>query len=551
MLGGDVAWRFLIPRETAVLVFQQQTQNINTLKQSLGVEILVSGPSDPPRSITDRVLTLKGNSNSKRAALVELLSRMRQSQNLTPDAIGPLLILIPASAIGRIVYAAHQIGPRIGVTIDIRHLISDLNNMQAVAVNGTANQIPMGVQQLNEIVLSMFIQGQLHESELPLPNELSNSGQGFSGPVLTGPTGGVSTGFSTMIPGPGYGGGGGGGYNSVGPMDCGDGTIMHLIRVPPQTESKFVVKFLCGTDKAGCIVGKGGATVKSLEQLSGCSIQIVQGTSKETSDCPSGHPEMEKCICIEGPTIGSKISAILAVLEVLKIKQMESNSQFGGANSSAPPFRMFIPDHSVKFVIGKTGSTIQEICRLTGAMVQVEKPNSIPQGRTDRLVEITGDYDSRIKAAVLVYTRIEEFENPIIQQNKSGGPPAVSSLSQPDTDVPRYLEEDPRSQLKKAAVLLACPLTAESHDTFSMHLLLPREQVAWLLEADRWSDVSQRSNCQITVGADSDSYTERVLSLTGTPLQNCAAFLLIHEKFLQSNSLSNTSGSIHPLPQYY
>merc|ERR1740128_1062036 len=131
--------------------------------------------------------------------------------------------------------------------------------------------------------------------------------------------------------------------------------------------------------KVGLIIGKGGETIKQLQERSGTRMVVVQDGPQQ---------ENEKPLRIYGDP--QKVEhAKQLVYDLIAEKEMEvSENSSCYQNSEFTPSQVAVPRSAVGVVIGKNGEMIKKIQNETGARVQFQ------QGRDDnpeeRMCALTG-----------------------------------------------------------------------------------------------------------------------------------------------------------------
>lgn len=163
--------------------------------------------------------------------------------------------------------------------------------------------------------------------------------------------------------------------------------------VPPEP---LTFKLLCSSDKVGSIIGKGGNSIKTIQKDTGCEIKIVETVPKSE----------DHVIVISGPAHpGDGISpAQNAILHVQrKITPPTNNNKEGPAIS-----RLIVSPNQVGCVLGKGGSIIAEMRKLSKAHIIVLSKDKIPRGvqENDEVVQITGDSEAIQEALMQITARL-------------------------------------------------------------------------------------------------------------------------------------------------
>lgn len=215
------------------------------------------------------------------------------------------------------------------------------------------------------------------------------------------------------------------------------------------------VKLVVTNVAAGLVIGKGGVTIKEIQEQSNAKINISKrdgGISNERVLVISGdiHQRIGACNRIiekmaeepEKMSISTvKYSAMnnpihLAQNGILQgnLQANSSNILFNGiANGLAHTFssigntydsnyfqkskvksrflvEMEVPDNMVGSLLGKQGQTINELSRVSGAKFQFSPKNDFAPGTTDRILTITGGMTQVQTAYKLVDQKVAQVE---------------------------------------------------------------------------------------------------------------------------------------------
>eukprot|EP00980_Cylindrotheca_fusiformis_P016700 scaffold5024_cov136-Cylindrotheca_fusiformis.AAC.29 len=137
----------------------------------------------------------------------------------------------------------------------------------------------------------------------------------------------------------------------------------------------------------GLIIGKGGSTIKSIQETTGASIQIP----------PSGNPDNPsiRTISITHPNEQGAHAAKQQVEHVLSSKP--SYAQTSGPQTSV---QVMIPDKDVGLCIGRGGCVIKEMQQKTGTRIQI--PSQPTPGQPHRVATISGTQEgcSQVQAMI-------------------------------------------------------------------------------------------------------------------------------------------------------
>lgn len=164
----------------------------------------------------------------------------------------------------------------------------------------------------------------------------------------------------------------------------------------------------------GLIIGRGGETIRDLQERSGCHVNIV-GESKSINGLRPVN------------LIGPYAAAAQAKEMIMEI--VDSDSRANGGNGGPQGGRsshrdnaqekthdaIYVPNEAVGMIIGKGGETIREMQNSTGCKINVSQQ---PQpGQSDREIELVGSRDAIDRAKQAIEDKVEAVVGtPIISQ---------------------------------------------------------------------------------------------------------------------------------------
>ncbi|CAM0880577.1 unnamed protein product [Alopecurus aequalis] len=180
--------------------------------------------------------------------------------------------------------------------------------------------------------------------------------------------------------------------SNIPPFPAFPDALMHgHASVPPEP---LTFRLLCSSDKVGSIIGKGGSNIKTIQNDTGCEIKIVETVPKSE----------DHVILISGPAHpGDGISpAQNAILHVQR-RITPPNNKEGPAIS-----RLIVSPNQVGCLLGKGGSIIAEMRKLSKAHIIVLSKDKIPRGvqESDEVVQITGDSEAIQEALMQITARL-------------------------------------------------------------------------------------------------------------------------------------------------
>lgn len=231
----------------------------------------------------------------------------------------------------------------------------------------------------------------------------------------------------------------GAGANAMGGLFHGSGTTHRDEKWDaPGSNEDLVFRILCPREKIGGIIGKGGSIVRSLEDDIGVSINVcgpVAGSDERVVMISSvEHPD---------DNISPAQEALLHVQTKI--------ADLGPDEDAVITSRLLVSPNEVGCLLGKGGSIIAEMRRLTGANIRILGKDDLPACAlpTDEVVQIVGDIRNAREALVQVTKRIRSnlyFEKSL----EAGGVPLSLGNSTPqnrhDFLSPRRIELDTQLQ---------------------------------------------------------------------------------------------------------
>ncbi|KAH9574456.1 hypothetical protein CY35_01G058600 [Sphagnum magellanicum] len=170
--------------------------------------------------------------------------------------------------------------------------------------------------------------------------------------------------------------------------------------------------------KVGLVIGKGGETIKYLQQQSGAKIQVARDAD---SDPRLSTREVE----IMGSA--EQISHAEQLLKDVISEQATSGGPGapggrGYGPSSGEQIQVKVPNNKVGLIIGRGGETIKSLQSRSGVRIQVQNDSETEPGATERIVTLIGNK----KATDMAYDLIKE----VIDENRVSRGPSGSYHNQ-------------------------------------------------------------------------------------------------------------------------
>jgi len=157
-------------------------------------------------------------------------------------------------------------------------------------------------------------------------------------------------------------------------------------------------RVLCPEEKVGGVIGKGGTIVKSLQHESGCEIK-VQDRLSDSDD---------RIIIISGPAhpderMSAPQDAVLRVLSRIVRAAPESKENTVTA-------KLLVSSHQIGCLLGKAGSVITEMRKLSGAQIRVLGKDQLPKGASgnEEVVQVNGEFERVQDALMHITTRLRD-----------------------------------------------------------------------------------------------------------------------------------------------
>ncbi|KAF7136116.1 hypothetical protein RHSIM_Rhsim08G0070600 [Rhododendron simsii] len=163
------------------------------------------------------------------------------------------------------------------------------------------------------------------------------------------------------------------------------------------SSKEFSLCLVCPTVNLGGVIGKGGSIINQIRQETGAAIK-VDSSAAEGDDCLISISAKENFEDAFSPTIEAALR--------LQSRCSEKVERDSGLISFTT--RLLVPTSRVGCLIGKGGSIINEMRRITQANIRVLSKESLPKvaAEDDEMVQISGDPDLAKDALVQVTSRL-------------------------------------------------------------------------------------------------------------------------------------------------
>jgi len=170
------------------------------------------------------------------------------------------------------------------------------------------------------------------------------------------------------------------------------------------------VQIMVHTSKIGLIIGRGGETVKDLQDRSGAKIFVNQDVKVDSTT-------FEKPVTISGDSEAIKLAQSM-INDILNGGPPGSYAALSGGR---PTLTVQIPEATIGSVMGKRAEILKSIISASGGIKIFIEHSNVP-GTQNREVQFTGPMEHCNYAAYLVQERVNSFYN-----GSSGGDPSYAA----------------------------------------------------------------------------------------------------------------------------
>jgi len=192
-------------------------------------------------------------------------------------------------------------------------------------------------------------------------------------------------------------GGGGVGFNRMGPGSNASGQAAQLQTALSEGQSHVEVQV--PNNDVGLVIGKGGSTIRSIQERSGANVQIPQG--------PDHDNPAVRTVNITHPQMSGAEFAKTLIEEVLGSKTHHGGGGGGGMggggygnNPNDATVQVQIPDQDVGMCIGKSGCVIREMQQRTKTRIQI--PSQPTPGAMYRMASVSGPAEGCAKVQEII-----------------------------------------------------------------------------------------------------------------------------------------------------
>ncbi|WVQ97998.1 hypothetical protein IAU59_005118 [Kwoniella sp. CBS 9459] len=198
------------------------------------------------------------------------------------------------------------------------------------------------------------------------------------------------------------------------------------------------IKFIIPNSRMGSVIGKGGSKIKEIQEASGARLNASEAMLPGST---------ERVLSVSG--VADAVHIAVYYIGTILLEYQERNpgaatgsyrqvgarggppsqggsggGSFNSPNAPPPPGmqtqQIFIPNALVGAIIGKGGSKINEIRAQSQCQIRVTDPGTaapgVPANPEERLVTITGFPNNINMAVSILYSRVEQERQKMLQQ---------------------------------------------------------------------------------------------------------------------------------------
>ncbi|KAK9071069.1 hypothetical protein SSX86_009637 [Deinandra increscens subsp. villosa] len=177
------------------------------------------------------------------------------------------------------------------------------------------------------------------------------------------------------------------------------------------SQQEIVFRMLCSGARVGSVIGKSGTIVQALQNESGAAISV----RAPVSDCD------DRLITITAMEAQGSRNSPAQNAVILVFNRMVDSSSTGTTVSA----RLLISPNQMGCLLGKGGSIIADMRKVTGAVIKIVGDHQVPKCalETDQLVVMTGEFANVRDALYSVTGRLRDnlFSSKISNGNGSRG----------------------------------------------------------------------------------------------------------------------------------
>lgn len=164
------------------------------------------------------------------------------------------------------------------------------------------------------------------------------------------------------------------------------------------SEEELIIRVLCPNARIGSIIGKGGNVIKKMREETGANIKVEE----QVPDCDERIVLISAAEYVDtypSPAVDAALQVFRRLAELQRDKDMDNKSLV---------MRLLVPSSQIGCVIGKGGSIVSEMRKVTKANIRISPKDEQSKcaEENDELVQIMGDQSVVQEALLQVLNRL-------------------------------------------------------------------------------------------------------------------------------------------------
>ncbi|KAK7351521.1 hypothetical protein VNO77_11048 [Canavalia gladiata] len=167
-------------------------------------------------------------------------------------------------------------------------------------------------------------------------------------------------------------------------------------RMRPSQEM-LTFRLLCPAERVGNLIGKGGAIIKTVQQETASEIKVIEST-----------PDSEDCvISVSGPAHPDE--RISPVQEAVFRVQTRIAKAIPDIKEHSMLARFLVSSNQIGCLLGKGGSIITEMRKLSGAHIRILGKDKVPKcaSEDEEVIQVSGEIEAVHDALLQITTRLK------------------------------------------------------------------------------------------------------------------------------------------------
>lgn len=301
-------------------------------------------------------------------------------------------------------------------------------------------------------------------------------------------------------------------------------------RSPTQNSGPISVRGLVATKEAGVVIGRGGANVAEIRQLTGAKVNVSENVF--------GAPDRVVTITGTPEQVARGVATIAKYMIKESLRsQNETVSDDDMYQSHPTAFRLLTPNSRAGAIIGRSGAKLREINETSGARIQISH-EPLPMS-SERVINIHGSVSSIEKATLAIAEIFRERHDGTVKYFKPT--PTQQSNPRSQSSHSQFSSQSGYSQQQSA------PTTGS---LITQQVYVPNDMVGSIIGKGgaRINEIRNMSGCKVVVSETVNNFNDRLITVTGTMEQNHLAVYLIYSRMENDRAKRNTGVGANPMP---